>query len=228
MIPDTASYPRTRRRQIRGWSTAGLAAAAVLLAPGAAQAYVGPGAGFAILSSFFVLFTTFVIVILSILSWPVRMLWRRVVMGPVPRGSIRRLVIVGLDGQDPVLTDRFLAEGLLPPFQRLATDGSYRRLRTASPSVSPVAWSSFATGCNPARHRIFDFIEPDRRSYLPRLTSARIGQVTRFFRIGRYRIPRERPDLELLRRSKPFWTILGEHRIWSTVLRVPISFPPDR
>ena len=31
-----------------------------------------------------------------------------------------------------------------------------------------------------------------------------------------------------LRKSKPFWTILGEHRIWSTVLRVPITFPPDR
>ena len=25
-----------------------------------------------------------------------------------------------------------------------------------------------------------------------------------------------------------FWTILGEHRIWSTILRVPITFPPDR
>jgi predicted AlkP superfamily phosphohydrolase/phosphomutase len=30
-----------------------------------------------------------------------------------------------------------------------------------------------------------------------------------------------------LRKSKPFWTILGEHEIWSTILRVPITFPPD-
>jgi predicted AlkP superfamily phosphohydrolase/phosphomutase len=40
--------------------------------------------------------------------------------------------------------------------------------------------------------------------------------------------PLARPELRLLRRSKPFWTILGEHRIWSTILRVPITFPPDR
>src|SRR5690606_20879210 len=25
-----------------------------------------------------------------------------------------------------------------------------------------------------------------------------------------------------------FWTILGEHQVWSTVLRVPITFPPDK
>ena len=37
-----------------------------------------------------------------------------------------------------------------------------------------------------------------------------------------------KPEVRLLRRSKPFWSILGEHNIWSTVLRVPITFPPDK
>jgi predicted AlkP superfamily phosphohydrolase/phosphomutase len=32
----------------------------------------------------------------------------------------------------------------------------------------------------------------------------------------------------LLRKSKPFWTLLGENYIWITVLRVPITFPPDK
>src|SRR5262249_60171627 len=62
----------------------------------------------------------------------------------------------------------------------------------------------------------------------PVLSSARIGKVEKFFKVGRYLIPRHRPEIRLLRKSKPFWTILGEHRIWSTVLRVPITFPPDR
>ncbi len=191
-------------------------------------AYVGPGAGFAILSSFFVLFTTIVVVLLSILAWPARALWRLFTGRVAPPASIRRLVIVGFDGQDPVLTDRFLAEGRLPNFKKLATEGCYRRLRTTFPSVSPVAWSSFSTGCEPARHNIFDFIEPDRRTYLPLLSSARVGAVDRVLKIGRFRIPLGKPDLRLLRKSKPFWTILGEHRIWSTILRVPVTFPPDR
>ena len=47
-------------------------------------------------------------------------------------------------------------------------------------------------------------------------------------KLGRFRIPLSRPDLRLLRKSKPFWCILGDHHIWSTVLRVPITFPPDK
>ena len=203
------------------------ALAGLLALPASADAYIGPGAGFAFLSSFFVLFTTILIVALSLLAWPFRALWR---MATITRtsASISRLIIVGFDGQDPGLTDRFLGEGLLPNFRRLADTGAYRRLRTTFPSVSPVAWSSFSTGCDPGRHSIFDFIEPDPRTYLPRLTSVRIGAVDRFFHLGRYRIPRGKPDVRLLRKSRPFWSILGDHRIWSTVLRVPVTFPPDR
>jgi len=200
----------------------------ILAAASPAHAYVGPGAGFALLSSFLVLFTTTIAAIASLLFWPFRMLWRRLRHGPAPRASIRRLVIVGLDGQDPVLTDRFMAEGLLPNFKALAAKGCYRRLKTTYPSVSPVAWSSFSTGTQPGRHNIFDFLDRDRRTYLPVLSSAYLGRVERFVRLGRYRIPREKPELRLLRKSKPFWVVLGEHRIWSTILRVPITFPPDR
>ncbi len=192
------------------------------------EAYVGPGAGFALLSSFFVLFTTVVIVVFSLLIWPVRRLWRLFTRPPLPPAKIRRLIVVGFDGQDPKLTEQYMKEGLLPNFSKLAEQGAYRHLRTTFPSVSPVAWSSFSTGCEPSRHNIFDFIEPDRRTYLPLLSSTRIGHVTRFWKLGRYRIPREKPELRLLRKSRPFWSILGDHHIWSTILRVPITFPPDR
>lgn len=207
-----------------------LCAALVLLATSAqpADAYIGPGAGFALLSSFLALFTTTIAALAALLFWPFRMLWRRLRGGKAPRPLIGRLVIVGLDGQDPVLTDRFMAQGLLPNFTKLADAGSYRRLRTTFPSVSPVAWSSFSTGTQPGRHNIFDFLDRDRRTYLPVLSSAYLGRVERYFRLGRYRIPRGRPELRLLRKSKPFWVVLGEHRIWSTILRVPVTFPPDR
>ena len=205
-----------------------LALATLLVMATPVEAYVGPGAGFAIVSSFFVLFTTIVIVIVSVLAWPFRALWRVVSSRSRPSTATGRLVIIGFDGQDPALTEQYMQAGLLPNFSKLAQTGAYRRLRTTYPSVSPVAWSSFSTGCQPGRHNIFDFIEPDRRSYLPRLTSAHVGGVQRFLKIGRYRIPRDKAEIRLLRKSKPFWTILGEHRIWSTVLRVPVTFPPDR
>ena len=207
-----------------------LAAALVLLVSAAqsADAYIGPGAGFALLSSFLALFTTMLAALAALLFWPFRMLWRRLRGGEPPRALIGRLVIVGLDGQDPALTDRFMEQGLLPNFKKLAEAGCYRRLRTTFPSVSPVAWSSFSTGTQPGRHNIFDFLDRDLRTYLPKLSSAHLGRVSRFITLGRYRIPRGRPELRLLRKSKPFWVVLGEHRIWSTILRVPVTFPPDR
>jgi predicted AlkP superfamily phosphohydrolase/phosphomutase len=205
-----------------------LAVAATLLAASPADAYIGPGAGFAVMSSFLVVFVTLLVVLASILAWPFRALWRLIRRTGPPPSAIRRLVILGFDGQDPRLTDQFLADGLLPNFARLADAGAYRPLQTTYPALSPVAWSSFSTGTHPAKHNIFDFLDRDRRTYLPRLSSTRIGKVERFLRLGRYLIPRHRPELTNLRRSTPFWTLLGQRRIWSTVLRVPITFPPDR
>jgi predicted AlkP superfamily phosphohydrolase/phosphomutase len=208
---------------------AALAAAGVVLAVAApAHAYIGPGAGFAVMSSFLVIFVTMIVVAASVLAWPFRALWRLVRRTGPPPAKVRRLVVIGFDGQDPTLTDQFLKQGLLPNFAALAKDGAYRRLQTTYPALSPVAWSSFSTGTHPARHNIFDFLDRDRRTYLPLLSGSRIGKVERFFRLGRYLIPRHKPELTNLRRSKPFWTILGERRIWSTILRVPITFPPDR
>src|SRR5262245_14664795 len=205
-----------------------LAALALVAAPTRADAYIGPGAGFAVLSSFLVVFTTILIAIASILAWPFRALWRIARGQRPPRAAIRRLIVVGLDGQDPKLTDRFMKGGVLPNFSALAKSGAYRRLRTTYPSISPVAWSSFSTGVHPARHNIFDFLDRDRRTYLPTLSSAYIGKVERFFKVGRYLIPRHKPELRLLRKSKPFWTILGEHRIWRTVMRDPFTLSPDK
>src|SRR5437762_4228830 len=107
-----------------------LALGVVLATPLPADAYIGPGAGFAVLSSFLVVFTTIVIAIASILIWPFRALWRLATGQKPPRASIKRLIVVGLDGQDPKLTDRFMTEGILPNFARLAKTGAYRRLRT--------------------------------------------------------------------------------------------------
>ncbi len=192
------------------------------------SAYVGPGAGFAFLTSFLAVLASGVLALASLLLWPIRALIALVRGIRRPRARIGRLIVVGLDGQDPKLTERFMAEGKLPNFRRLAELGCYRRLATTFPSVSPVAWSSFSTGTNPARHNIFDFLDRDRRTYLPVLSSAEIGRVERVLRLGRFRLPLGRPSLRLLRKSEPFWSILGRHRIWSTVLRVPITFPPDR
>ena len=90
--------------------------AAVLLWPGTADAYVGPGAGFAVLGSFAVLFVTMILAGVSLLAWPFRMLWRMIRRRTRSAPLIRRLNVVGFDGQEPRITERLMAEGRMPNF----------------------------------------------------------------------------------------------------------------
>jgi predicted AlkP superfamily phosphohydrolase/phosphomutase len=192
-------------------------------------AYVGPGAGFAFLGSFLSILTGVLLGAFSLITWPIRVAWRALRRGRAFRhASVKKIIFLGLDGLDPRLTERFMREGKLPNLAKLVSTGGYKRLRTTFPSLSPVAWSTFATGVNPAKHNIFDFLDRDLRSYLPQLSSARVGAPTRVLKLGKLRIPLSRPSLEFRRKSRPFWAILGENGIPSTVLRIPISFPPQK
>lgn len=194
-----------------------------------AAAYIGPGAGFAFLSSFLVFFLTFFLAFFSFLSWPVRFFFRLVRGKRAYRAAqVDRVIIIGLDGLEPSLVEKYMAEGRLPYLARLRKQGSYSRLKTTTPAISPVAWSSFMTGAEPSKHNIFDFLRREPRTYLPELSSAHIGRPDRFLSLGRYQIPLAKPKIRSFRKSIPFWKILGRAGIFSTVLRVPITFPPEK
>jgi hypothetical protein len=108
-------------------------------------AYIGPGAGFAFLGSFLTLLTSLVLSVASLLAWPFRMLWLLVRNKQGYRKArVKKLIFLGLDGFDPGLAERFMADGKLPNLSRLKEQGSYSKLRTTFPALSPVAWSTFS------------------------------------------------------------------------------------
>jgi predicted AlkP superfamily phosphohydrolase/phosphomutase len=192
-------------------------------------AYIGPGAGFAFLGSFLTLLGGLLLGLLSLLSWPFRLILRAATgRQGYKNAKVRKVIFLGLDGLDPGLAERYMAEGKLPNLARLRTQGGFSRLRTTFPALSPVAWSTFATGVNPGRHSLFDFLNRSLRTYMPELSSTRVSDPRRILKLGKYRIPLSRPIVEMRRKSRTFWHILGEHHIGSTVLRVPITFPPEK
>src|SRR5262245_37426203 len=161
------------------------------------QAYIGPGAGFAFVSSFFFLFVTFVLAAFYLLSWPFRLTYkallrkqRRRTTGP---SDVDRVIIIGFDGLDPKLVDQFMKEDRLPNFRKLKEQGTCAPLATSYPSISPAAWSSFMTGVDPSHHNIFDFLTRDPCTYLPVLSSAEIGQAAKTLPIGKYLVPLGKP-----------------------------------
>ena len=192
-------------------------------------AYIGPGAGFAFLGSFLSLLIAFILGAASLLIWPFRVAWRALTRRKgLKKARVRKIIFVGLDGLDPDLSERFMAEGKMPHLAKLREQGAYSRLRTTFPPLSPVAWSTFATGVNPGKHNMYDFLNRSMRTYVPELSSSRVREPKKFLKIGKWRIPLDKPTVELCRKSRTFWSILGEHQVGCTVLRVPITFPPEK
>ncbi len=197
---------------------------------GAAEqlAYIGPGAGIALLSSFFAIFIALASAIAIIVFFPFFLLWWAIRgRKRYAKAKVKRVVVLGLDGLEPTLTERFLKEGLLPNLAKLKEQGTYLRLGSTWPPISPVAWASFSTGTNPGKHNIFDFIARTP-SYHPTISSVRMAEPRRKLKLGKYLIPLSKPEITPLRKSKPFWTVLGENGLTSLILRVPITFPPDK
>jgi predicted AlkP superfamily phosphohydrolase/phosphomutase len=194
-----------------------------------AEAYIGPGAGFALAGSFIALLSAVLVGAVAMVTWParhvVRFLRRRKSRA---HARVDRVIVLGLDGLDPTLAEQWMSQGHLPNLVALRARGSFKRLATTYPSISPVAWASFMTGVNPGRHNIFDFLNRDPRTYKPRLSSSEVRPTTRTLRVGNWIIPVGRPLIRNMRKSKAFWSILGEHGIRCNILRVPLTFPAEK
>jgi predicted AlkP superfamily phosphohydrolase/phosphomutase len=78
-----------------------------------------------------------------------------------------KVVIIGFDGADARLVEQWMDQGELPNLARLRDEGTYAPLLPTNPPQTPVSWSSFATGTDPGKTQIFDFLRRDPENYLP-------------------------------------------------------------
>jgi len=138
----------------------------------------------------------------------------------------KKLIILGIDGMDPDLLTKFMAEGKMPNFARLAEQGSFRRLTTSIPPQSPVAWSNLITGMNAGGHGIFDFIHRDPKTFQLYFSTSRVEGPKHSLTLGNWVIPLGSGSAEQLRHGKAFWEILDERGIPNSVYRIPANFPP--
>ncbi len=141
---------------------------------------------------------------------------------PIRRAK-QKVVIMGFDGMDPTLARTLMDAGKLPSLKRLADGGTFSTLDTTQPSESPVAWASFATGVNPGKHNIYDFLARDLETYLPDF--AGIKRTPAEFLWGLF--PVKPPEVASTRGGESFWVHAGRDGIKSVVLTVPMTFPPE-
>jgi predicted AlkP superfamily phosphohydrolase/phosphomutase/tetratricopeptide (TPR) repeat protein len=98
-----------------------------------------------------------------------------------------RLLVVGWDAADWKLIRPLLAKGEMPHLAKVMAEGAWGNLSTIQPALSPMVWTSIATGKRPYKHGIHGFTEPT-----PDGMSVR-------------------PITNLGRKVKAFWNILNQH-----------------
>jgi predicted AlkP superfamily phosphohydrolase/phosphomutase len=140
-----------------------------------------------------------------------------------PQKFKQKMVILGFDGMDPRLVEKWMAEGKLPNFKKLAEEGGFYRLGTSTSPESPTSWASFAIGGNAGKHNIYDFLVRDFKTYIPDLGMVKREMPNFLFNY----IPTGKPKLTSLRGGTSFWVTAGEAGVRSAIMTVPVTFPPE-
>jgi len=94
---------------------------------------------------------------------------------PMGRKLVNKLLLIGWDGADWKIINRLLDTGRMPALERLVNGGVKGNLATLDPPLSPMLWTSIATGMTADRHGILGFTQPDpeRQRVRPVLSSSR-------------------------------------------------------
>lgn len=125
-----------------------------------------------------------------------------VVLGCAPRAP--RVLLLGFDGLDPETVDLLISEGALPNFGRMRREGAYGRLKSFEPMLSPILWTTIATGRTPDAHGIGHFVALDPAS----------GESL--------------PVTSDLRKVRALWEILSERERTTAVVGWWATWPPEK
>lgn len=72
-----------------------------------------------------------------------------------------KVLLIGWDAADWKIIDKLMDAGLMPAMKRVVDNGVRGRLATLDPPLSPMLWTSMATGVRPYKHGVIGFVEHD-------------------------------------------------------------------
>ncbi len=116
----------------------------------------------------------------------------------------RRIFCVGLDGGTWSVLRPLMDAGYMPNLKALTQTGVSGVLDSTVPPITPAAWSTFMTGCNPGKHGIFDFQGYDRQREAPFIVNA-----------TNLRVP-------------TLWQNLSDSGLRVAIVDLPMTYPPPR
>jgi len=114
-----------------------------------------------------------------------------------------KVLVIGLDGVTLDLLGPWIEAGELPNLQKLMQQGAAGKLRSTLPPISSSSWSSFATGVNPGKHGLVDFVYPGADSYKVTMINA------------------------TSRQTRALWNWLNDAGYRVGLLGIPTTYPPE-
>jgi predicted AlkP superfamily phosphohydrolase/phosphomutase len=146
----------------------------------------------------------------------------------VSKAAGKKVIIIGIDGMDPVLCASMMDDGQLPNLSKLRAAGGFSPLGTSIPPQSPVAWANFINGAGPGSHGIFDFIHrhPEEKCR-PIFSASETLPGALGLEIGEYNLQLKSPKTVLKRQGVPFWDYLDAKGVPTTFYDLPSNFPPS-
>jgi len=115
----------------------------------------------------------------------------------------KKVLLIGWDAADWKVITPLMDAGKMPNLQKFADGGVVGNLSTLYPVLSPMLWTSIATGKRANKHGIHGFAEPDPET----------GGV--------------RPVTSLGRKTKAIWNILNQQGLRSNVVSWWPSYPAE-
>lgn len=116
------------------------------------------------------------------------------------RQASRRVMVIGIDGLEWDVMAPLIENGELPTFSRIMREGAWGEVRSLEFLVSPVIWTSIATGKLPEKHGISNFVAPNEAGRSVPMTS-NMWQV------------------------EPVWDILGSHGLSVGIIGWFVTWP---
>jgi len=86
------------------------------------------------------------------------------------RGVAGRVAIFAIDGADWDLIQELADDDRIPNIKALVKGGATGNLQTIQPTVSPLVFTTMATGVTPDRHGVIDFFDPSTHAPVDSLT----------------------------------------------------------
>ena len=114
------------------------------------------------------------------------------------------VIVFGVDGAEWDVIDGMIENGDLPNFARMKDEGAWGHLLNPGPQVSPVVWTTFATGHFGREHGVLDFVYP---------FNEQAGK---------------RPVDSTLRIEPAIWNLATRHDLESTIIGYFVSYPAEQ